>query len=63
MPGGLVVTTLNPNAPVKFFLIVPELSPLSAQAKSMAKVSFFLGKDLGIIMLLQLLCLAPRRKV
>ena len=38
--GGLVGITLNPNARVKFFLIAPELSPLSEQAKSMAGVSF-----------------------
>ena len=38
--GGLVGITLNPNARVKFFLIAPELSQLSDQAKSMAGVSF-----------------------
>ena len=39
--GGIAGITLNPNARVKFFLIAPELSQLSAQAKSiMAGVSF-----------------------
>ena len=40
MSGGLVGITLNPNARVIFFLIAPELSQLSEQAKSMAGVSF-----------------------